>query len=481
MLGFFDGVSRRAVTAGDQPALLSQGHTLSYSALIERVRAHAQSAARLPRRIGLLFTKGPDHIVCDLALSFAGKELIPLPDFFSDAQLSHIIQATQLSDVIADFRSMERAMRLGLTVHKLEADSISSVTPSPECGRIIFTSGTTGKPKGVCLSGRQLLTSVAALAQASRASASDRYLSVLPNSFLLEQIAGTFLPLSVGAAICVPTVTSVNASSTSSSLALAALEARATATVLVPELLAAWMMELRAQGRRAPNCLRFIAVGGAPISKRLAANAWDQGLPVYEGYGLSECSSVVSVNRPDARRPGTVGRPLTNVRVEIDDGEIVVGGPTVMSGYIGEPPIAGSWHTGDLGQFDSDGFLSVTGRKDNLIVTAAGRNISPEWVEEIISADGRIRRCVVVEYDKELAALIIPNDASLCDDPPAMHDIVTSAARELPDYAKPRRYLTMCDQDFERLDLLTANSRPRRLETRQLVFKRGRELQVQRV
>ena len=249
--------------------------------------------------------------------------------------------------------------------------------------------------------------------------------------------------------------------------------------MLVPELLAAWVKELQARGNRAPASLRFIAVGGAPIPQRLATAAWQHGLPVYEGYGLSECSSVVSVNRPDARRSGTVGRPLSGVAVAIDAGEIVVNGPTVMNGYVGEPGISGSWHTGDLGHFDADGFLVVTGRMDNVIVTAAGRNINPEWVEDIIAADSRVRRCVVVAHEKELVALIIPTDPSVCSDAPAMHSLGTSAARELPDYAKPRRYLAMSDQEFRRLDLLTANSRPRRFEISQVVAERSQSLQLQ--
>ena len=272
MREFFEGLLRQAAVAGNNAALVSANGALSYRALVERVRGHAQWATRLPHRVGLLFTKGTDYVVCDLALSFAGKELVPLPEFFSDAQLLHIAQAAQLSDVVADRASAERAKRLGLNVHELDADSVTNLAPATGAGRVIFTSGTTGKPKGVCLSERQLLASVAALAEASCASATDRYLSVLPNSLLLEQIAGTYLPLSVGAAIHLP---GVLAASPAGQLT-AAEQARATATVLVPELLAAWVKELQARGDRAPSSLRFIAVGGAPISQHLAAAAWQQ-------------------------------------------------------------------------------------------------------------------------------------------------------------------------------------------------------------
>ena len=473
MREFFECLKRRAAVSGEKPAVVSPAGTLSYAALIARVRGHAQWAGRLPQRVGLLFAKGPDTIVCDLALSFAGKELVPLPEFFSDAQLSYIIQAAQLSDAVADSASVERAMRLGLTVHHLVAESCADIAPASDAGRVIFTSGTTGKPKGVCLSGKQLLSSVASLAEASQASTADRYLSVLPNSLLLEQIAGTYLPLAVGAAIHFP---GVLAASPGRQLAMAAERTGATAMVLVPELLVAWLTELQALGRQAPPSVRFIAVGGAPVSQHLVAAAWGRGLPVYEGYGLSECSSVVSVNRPNARRSGTVGRPLSNVRVAIEEGEIVIGGPTVMNGYVGEPQISGSWRTGDLGHFDPDGFLIVTGRKDNVIVTAAGRNVSPEWIEETITADCRVRRCVIVEHERELAALIIPNDPSLCGNASAMHDLITFAARELPEYAKPRRYLAMSDQEFHGLGLLTPNLRPRRSAITRVVLDRAPSL-----
>src|SRR6202163_2522912 len=143
MRDFFEGLLHRATVAGNKPALVSPNGAISYRELIERVRGHAQWAMRLPQRVGLLFTKGTDCVVCDLALSFAGKELVPLPEFFSDAQLLHIAQVAQLSDVVTDSVSAERAKRLGLTVHQLDAESVTDIAPATGAGRIIFTSGTT--------------------------------------------------------------------------------------------------------------------------------------------------------------------------------------------------------------------------------------------------------------------------------------------------------------------------------------------------
>src|SRR5580700_1796300 len=130
MREFFEGLLHRAAVAGNKPALVSPNSAVSYHALIERVCGHAQWAMRLPQRVGLLFTKGPDYVVCDLALTFAGKELVPLPEFFSDAQLLHIAQAAQLSHVVADSASAERAKRLGFIVRLLDAESVTNITPA---------------------------------------------------------------------------------------------------------------------------------------------------------------------------------------------------------------------------------------------------------------------------------------------------------------------------------------------------------------
>jgi long-subunit acyl-CoA synthetase (AMP-forming) len=478
MRAFFESLAARADTRGAETALVSPAGRVSYAQLIERIRGHAQWAGSLPPRVGILFSKGPDQILADLAMSFAGKELVPLPDFFSDAQLSHIIETTRLSEIIADPHNLERAARLGVKARTLATTALPSHEPAEDAGRIIFTSGTTGKPKGVRLRGVQMLASVRALADASGATSSDRYLSILPNALLLEQIAGTYLPLSVGAMICIGAGGPAQQGDFGAAIARAAEQTKATATVLVPEILGAWLRELQVGGQRAPQSLRFVAVGGAPVSRIVAEAAWGRGLPIYEGYGLSECSSVVALNTPEARRSGAVGKPLPNVHLTVVDGEIVVNGPALMDGYIGETPRQGPWHTGDLGQFDEDGFLWVSGRKDNVIATAAGRNINPEWVEEVFTSDTRVKRCVIVEHERELVALVVPRESWLCGDLPAMLDLVRSATRELPEYAKPRRYLPMSDMEFRSLDLLTPNARPRRSEAKNVVHERSAFLLV---
>jgi long-chain acyl-CoA synthetase len=474
MRDFFRELARRAVVAGARPAIVGPAHTFSYQDLLSRIRAGAEWAQVLPDRVGLLFGSAADCLVADLALSFAGKELVPLPAFFSDAQLAHIIATAALSHVVSDEVCGDRARRLGLMASGLGVAADCGREPAADSRRIIFTSGSTGRPKGVRLSARQVSASASALAEATGAGADDRYLSLLPSALLLEQIAGIYVPLSVGACVHLPDGSFGGPHPRS--ITGMVEEAKPTATVLVPELLTAWLRELTVLDRAAPPSLKYVAVGGAPVPARLASAAWARGLPVYQGYGLSECCSVVCVNRPGDPGLGTVGRPLAGVGVTIAAGEIVVDGPTVMDGYLSEPPVAGPWPTGDLGSFDPDGRLIVKGRKDNVIVTSAGRNVSPEWVEELIAADSRVRRCVVVEHEGALAVVMTCADKSITTCTTAVRDILADATRTAPDYAKPRQCLVLSDQELGELDLLTPNGRPRRSAIRSLVAERNRLL-----
>jgi long-subunit acyl-CoA synthetase (AMP-forming) len=477
MREFFAALSRRAAIAGARPSIVAPGRTLSYQDLLNRIRDGAEWARILPDRVGLLFGDAADCILADLALSFAGKELVPLPAFFSDGQLAHIIRTAELTHVVSDSICSDRARRLGLIAGELGAVAGSSSEPASNARRIIFTSGSTGRPKGVCLSARQVLASATALAEATGASAEDRYLSLLPSALLLEQIAGIYVPLSVGAAVHLPPGSPGGPHPTS--IASIVEAAKPTATVLVPELLTAWLRELEALDQRGPASLKFVAVGGAPVPERLASAAWERGLPVYQGYGLSECCSVVSVNRPGDPGIGTAGRPLPGLHVTIEGGEIIVSGPTVMDGYLAETPATVPWSTGDLGSFDADGRLIVKGRKDNIIVTSAGRNVSPEWIEDMITADPRIGRCVVVEHHGALAAVITPADKTTTT--AALRQVLTDSSRHAPDYAKPRQCLVLSNQEFAELGLLTSNGRPRRSAIRSLMAERSPFLADQQI
>jgi long-subunit acyl-CoA synthetase (AMP-forming) len=246
-------------------------------------------------------------------------------------------------------------------------------------------------------------------------------------------------------------------------------DARPTCTVLAPQLLGLWVQQLLGAGRRAPERLRFVAVGGAPTPPALIEAAWAVGIPVYEGYGLSECCSVVTLNRPGALKKGSVGHPLPGLKVFIDEGEIVVEGPSVMEGYLGGPNLSGTWRTGDLGSLDEAGYLTIFGRKDNLIVTSLGRNVSPEWIETMLLADRRIGLCMVFGHgEPRLRALIVPSAAGAAWFAKTVRDerlaLISRCCDGAPSYAVPQEVVVMPLHEIARLGLVTANGRFRRKE-----------------
>jgi long-subunit acyl-CoA synthetase (AMP-forming) len=233
--------------------------------------------------------------------------------------------------------------------------------------------------------------------------------------------------------------------------------------ILVPELLRVLVMAAQ-QGWQPPASLRFIAVGGASVAPELLARAEQLGLPVYEGYGLSECASVVCVNTASARRRGSVGRPLPHVRVRLDgEQQIMVSGP-LMSGYLGDAELPGAATreiaTGDLGEIDADGYVYVRGRLKNLIITSLGRNISPEWVERELQMESAIGMAVVFgEAKPYLSALISPAGTATRAQVDAA---VARANSRLPDYAQLRQWAVVTTPFTFANGLLTANGRPRR-------------------
>ena len=212
----------------------------------------------------------------------------------------------------------------------------------------------------------------------------------------------------------------------------------ATTLILVPQQLLALVRAIEA-GAAAPASLRVVAVGGASVSPRLIHRAVALGLPVYEGYGLSECGSVVALNRAGAARPGSVGRPLPGVDIQVSDrGELVVSGRGYL-GYVGEVPRAADAPvaTGDLGHFDADGYLHLDGRSKNLIVTAFGRNVSPEWIERELTVAPAITQAAVFGDGRVSLSAVIASTAS--DD--EIDAAVAAVNAMLPDYARITHWL----------------------------------------
>jgi len=236
--------------------------------------------------------------------------------------------------------------------------------------------------------------------------------------------------------------------------------------ILLPQILQGIVAAV-SQGFSLPDSLRFVAVGGAHSSPELLRQARALAIPVYEGYGLSECASVVSLNNPAADCIGSVGKPLSHVEVAIKDGGIVVRG-NVFSGYLGQPPLAADeWlDTGDLGYIDEDGFIHITGRRKNLLISSFGRNISPEWIETGLLQSPLIAQAMLVgDAQPFCAAIIVLRQTDTCsinESVNAVAGYIEQLNQSLPDYARIKKFIIAEHAFSVSNELLTANGRLRR-------------------
>jgi long-chain acyl-CoA synthetase len=451
---------REAVAMSDDRGTVT-GHDLS-----ARVAGLAEDFSAIPPVVGLLGANGTDWALAALAAWMAGKTVVPMPTFFSRLQLEHVLRDASISHVIATDNALTTAAALGVGVTLISEHRAGTHRDhAPGAGMIVYTSGSTGRPKGVRLRIEQIDWQARALADAIGATPNDVNLSLLPLALLLETITAVCVPVLIGARTHFASAVAENIGTGRPADLLAAFEAvRPTTAVLVPQLLSGLVAQLEMRKARAHESLRFVAVGGARVSEALTTRAWELGIPVHEGYGLTECCSVVAVNRPERRKAGTAGEPLKGLDVRIDDGEIVVSGPTIMDGYLHGPRVEARWRTGDLGHCDENGFLSVTGRKDNLIVTANGRNISPEWIEAMVASDPRVADCVLLGHGmSHPSLLLVPSQQGeewLMESPRAHIQLwLEQICAEAPAYAVPKDFVVCPGAQANRVGLITSNGR----------------------
>ena len=428
----FRALALHALQTPLKVALRCGARCISYGELAAFLAESAEVLAGSPRVVGISTSDPLEAALADMALTFHGHVVVHLPPFFSPDQKAHIAEAACIETFIGDRHAEASTETLPRPEKCPPLDSPLNL-PAPGSQRIIFTSGSSGTPKGVLIGESQMTAALAGLENAILPNSDDTHLSLLPIAQLLEQVAGVYLPLLAGAEVCFcPDALHALFGGPMGPVMTIMEAARPTTTILVPALLARMVSELKAKERKVPESLRFVAVGGAKTSPALLADAKDHGLPVYEGYGLSECCSVVSIDRPHNSRLGTVGEILDGVRIRIDSGEIVVSGPTVMEGYIGQAPVTGEWRTGDLGRIEN-GRLIVEGRKDWLIVTPQGRNINPEWVESCLCADPNVAAAglfLAEDGNLEIIAVITA---------PVDTVRIEHLLADLPQYARPVR------------------------------------------
>jgi len=437
-------------------------------------------------RIAILMENRPEWAVVDYAILSIGAVSVPLYCTYrpqdiayvvNDAEihmafvsggnlLDHLLQARDNAPGLSRIIALHAQEDTGLaTMEQLEEgevleDELQQRMNSMDrttLATIVYTSGTTANPKGVMLSHGNLLANLDAIPDIIEFQRDEMLLSFLPLAHALERMAGHFLPYSFGISVAFaerPDTVAKNLG-----------EACPTLMITVPRMLEVVRSRILAQVNKQPRIhqrlfglyldiaqrpqrsllqrwlyrwldgrighkirqrfggrLRLLISGGAPLSQETAAFFHAIGIPVIEGYGLTESAPLLTVNPIDAPRLGSVGRAIANVELRLaEDGEILARGPNIMQGYWHKPQATratiddqGWLHTGDIGRLDSDGYLYITDRKKDLIVNSGGENIAPQRIESRLTDDALIDQVVVYGDRKPyLVALVVPNEEAL--------------------------------------------------------------------
>ncbi|MDX8411822.1 MAG: long-chain fatty acid--CoA ligase [Mariprofundaceae bacterium] len=477
---------------GKRPAQWRRGKQgyapITYEQMAMRVRRVANGLLRAGiepgDRVALLMENVPEWAVVDYAVLAIGAVTVPLYCSYRAQDMSYVVRDAGARLVITSGGKLLRTLLAAMdscpdvagvyALHKGEEDGGIKAFSELEAGEVdeaaldarlqaldretlatlVYTSGTTGNPKGVMLSHGNIMANLEAL-DFMGFEPSDKMLSFLPLAHCFERMGGHFLPYSYGLTVAFaerPDTVAKNLG-----------EAQPTILISVPrlfEVIRSRMLgqvakqsglkqflfhayiDLAGRSRRGGlswfggvryhlldrlvgekvrqrfgGRLRMLVSGGAPLSVEVGEFFDCLGLPIVEGYGMTEASPLISANPPVDRRLGSVGKPVAGVTVRIaDDGEIIVQGANVMQGYwhlpeaTAETVIDGWLHTGDIGVIDEDGYLHITDRKKDLIVDAGGENIAPQRIESQLSGDELIEQ-VVVYGDRHayLVAMVIPN------------------------------------------------------------------------
>lgn len=452
---------------GQNTALIDADQQLTYVQLEAAVEARSDwLLEQNVSRVALLMDNQIEWVLFDLACQQAGICCVPVPVFFSVQQTEYLLGASAIELLIVE---TERANAFAVTsfdtpFKKLKAQSFQP-HEQPELPegthKITFTSGTTGAPKGVCLSTDSQLVVARSLVSAL-ALQDVKHLSLLPLATLLENIAGIYAPLLVGGTVYLASQQQrgFEGSRMVQPKAMLALinQVQPTSLILVPELL--WfMVQACHQGWQPPESLVFIAVGGGKVSAQMLITARQLGLPVYQGYGLSEFASVVALNTPNNDHLLSAGTLLEHSEANVIDGELTVRG-NLFLGYMNHPEsfYPTQFATGDLVDLKAN-VLTIQGRRKNIIINSFGRNFSPEWVESELLAS-QISRSVVVfgEARAYCGAILVLMSSEIPDD--LVKTTIEQVNAGLPDYAQIKGWV-LAMEPFEASEgLVTATGKP---------------------
>lgn len=428
-------------------------------------------------RIAILSESRPEWGIAIFASFQTGAVTVPLDIKLTESELTSILSDCLPRVLCVSTHYLETAKKIKDVVSSIEEiyiiddvknqefQSVYEIKgPIEDMGRersldeaalIVYTSGTTGNPKGVMITFGNIIAQLKDFEAVFKINSGDSLLSILPLNHLLELNVGFLGMLCMGAQV------SYSASLSPKEITRIMKEKQTTYMIVVPlfvkMLKTSIEKEIKKSGQKAQDAFnlmyglaRFMPTpirrimfnkvinsfggkmkgfvcGGAPLDIDVAEFFERVGMPIYQGYGLTETSPTITTNTPEYNCNGSVGKPLPSVQVKIsDEGEILATGPNLMKGYYNKPEMTkevidenGWFHTGDIGEFDKDGFLHITGRIKNMIVLGGGKKIFPEEVEAALEKSPMIKEICVMsvkiqggskEGTEEVCSVIVPSD-----------------------------------------------------------------------
>jgi len=442
-------------------AIIDGGRAWSYAELAGAARRVSRHVAAATGReaVGIYLPNSAGFVAAFFGALAAGKAVVPLNLFLAPRELSAVLDHSGADTVITTQACLERLPPSGLRYLQVEKLLAAGAPLDPvartddDLAVILYTSGSTGEPKGVCLTHRNLLANALGSAEAAGFRPEDHVLGALPPFHTFAITTTMIAPLLIGASV----VTMARFTPEG------ALDLTAEGVSVILGVPSMFRLMARAQRSRPRQlrALRLVVSGG----ERLAPRVREEFEPVFnlaicEGYGLTECSPVVALNVPETNRPGSVGRPLGHLEVRIAgaageplpagaEGEVRVRGASVMRGYHHAPEATravltpdGWLCTGDLGRLDAEGFLTLTGRIKELIIVG-GENVHPAEVETALARQPAVGECAVVgvpdeQRGEQVVAFVTARPGS---PEPTVEDLRAHCRRELAGYKVPRRFV----------------------------------------
>ena len=476
---------------------------------VHRLSSYFLDNGLVSKKIGIYASNSYNWLLLFFAVAVDVGTIVPLDKELPEKELVLSVKRTSLDFIFCDDSTKDRIKHLPKNVQIKHIDIINNIigqapnrktnrTPKRECAALFLTSGTTSKSKIVMLSEKNLVSCAYSSAAAFKLKTTDRYYTILPLHHTLTLMCAVLVPITNGCSICF----CKNIKDMQREMCFY----RPTALVVVPRLLEYIMNNIKLTARKTHKekalqklitvsrlfgtlhidirkplfssihakfggKVRMIACGGAELDQRVFGFLDDLGFNIYQGYGLTESSPILTIRGMFVKSKIGVGRPLDGVQLKITNpdasgvGEIIAKAPQVMLGYYDDDAatkevLRNGWlYTGDLGRIRDDGNLEVVGRKKNVIVASNGKNIYPEELETLINYSDIVKESVVNGVQKksslQIIATIVPEGKNRKDESldSKINRLIKDINAELPDYKRINKYVIKKDE-FEKTTTL---------------------------